>query len=214
MWLRLLNYFKAVRTFIYVLTAFLCVIFLLIFSGVYKTGHNLIMKVVYEQAESYFDLIVKTRLWNSNYGGVYVLKNHGVESNPYLQQLGIKSDIRCEDGISLTMRNPAIMTKEISKLMEKSGVTFHITSLKLFNPENKPDDFETNALKRFEAGEKKVGLVDRSGPIPMFRYMAPLYIEKSCLSCHHDQGYKIGDIRGGISVNIPVGHIDEQLNNS
>lgn len=214
MWLRLLNYFKAVRTFIYVLTAFLCVIFLLIFSGVYRSSHNLIMKVVYEQAESYFDLVVKTRLWNSNYGGVYVLKNNNVESNPYLQQLGIKSDIRCEDGISLTMRNPAIMTKEISKLMQKSGVTFHITSLKLFNPDNQPDDFEKNALKRFETGEKKVWQVDRSGDIPMFRYMAPLYIEKSCLTCHHDQGYKIGDIRGGISVNIPVGHIDEQLNNS
>ncbi|MCE5313368.1 MAG: diguanylate cyclase [Nitrospiraceae bacterium] len=214
MWLRLFGYFKAVRTFIYVLTAFLCVVFLVIFSGIYKNSHDLIMNVVHEQAESYFDLIVKTRLWNSNYGGVYVLKNHDVESNPYLQQLGIKSDMRCEDGISLTMRNPAIMTKEISKLMEKSGVTFHITSLKLFNPENKPDDFETSALKRFEKGEKEAWQVDRSGNKPVYRYMAPLYVEQSCLACHHNQGYKIGDIRGGINVNIPVGHIDEQLTRS
>jgi hypothetical protein len=30
--------------------------------------------------------------------------------------------------------------------------------------------------------------------------MAPLRVEKSCLSCHAEQGYREGDIRGGISV--------------
>ena len=30
--------------------------------------------------------------------------------------------------------------------------------------------------------------------------MAPLVTEKSCLSCHSHQGYREGDVRGGISV--------------
>ena len=33
--------------------------------------------------------------------------------------------------------------------------------------------------------------------------MAPLKTEKSCLTCHAKQGYKAGDIRGGISVTLP-----------
>ncbi|MDX9714423.1 MAG: diguanylate cyclase [Dissulfurispiraceae bacterium] len=182
--------------------------------GIYKKNHNLIMNVVNEQAESYFDLIVKTRIWNSNSGGVYVLKDRDVQSNPYLEKLGIPPDLNCENNQIVTMRNPAIMTREISQLMESSGATFHITSLKLINPENAPDEFEKESLLRFEKGEKKVWKVDRKGSEPLFRYMAPLYIEDSCLTCHAVLGYKFGDIRGGISVNIPIGRIDVQLRNS
>jgi diguanylate cyclase (GGDEF)-like protein len=36
-----------------------------------------------------------------------------------------------------------------------------------------------------------------------FFYMAPLITEQACLQCHEDQGYKLGDVRGGISVEIP-----------
>ncbi|MGI9132680.1 MAG: ATP-binding protein, partial [Rhodoferax sp.] len=32
------------------------------------------------------------------------------------------------------------------------------------------------------------------------RYMAPLMVEKPCLRCHASQGYKVGDVRGGISI--------------
>uniref|UniRef100_A0A7V5XGA6 diguanylate cyclase n=1 Tax=Thermodesulfobacterium geofontis TaxID=1295609 RepID=A0A7V5XGA6_9BACT len=33
--------------------------------------------------------------------------------------------------------------------------------------------------------------------------MAPLLTEKECLTCHGKQGYKIGSIRGGISIYLP-----------
>jgi hypothetical protein len=33
--------------------------------------------------------------------------------------------------------------------------------------------------------------------------MAPLVTKRSCLKCHAKQGYKEGDIRGGISVVLP-----------
>lgn len=36
------------------------------------------------------------------------------------------------------------------------------------------------------------------------RLMRPLATEKRCLKCHGDQGYKEGDIRGGISVSVPM----------
>jgi hypothetical protein len=39
--------------------------------------------------------------------------------------------------------------------------------------------------------------------IPTSAIWAPLITENSCLKCHAKQGYKIGDIRGGISVTLP-----------
>lgn len=33
--------------------------------------------------------------------------------------------------------------------------------------------------------------------------MAPLVTEDKCLKCHAFQGYRVGDVRGGISVTIP-----------
>ncbi len=39
---------------------------------------------------------------------------------------------------------------------------------------------------------------------PYFRLMRPMVTEKGCLKCHGFQGYKVGDIRGGVSVSIPL----------
>lgn len=44
--------------------------------------------------------------------------------------------------------------------------------------------------------------IQKGGKIRYF-YMAPLITKKSCLKCHAKQGYKEGDIRGGISVTVP-----------
>jgi len=33
-------------------------------------------------------------------------------------------------------------------------------------------------------------------------YMAEIEVERACLTCHHDQGYEVGDTRGGISVEV------------
>ena len=38
----------------------------------------------------------------------------------------------------------------------------------------------------------------------MFRYLAPLRVEQSCQKCHFKFNYRVGDIRGGISVSIPI----------
>ena len=36
------------------------------------------------------------------------------------------------------------------------------------------------------------------------RFMKPLMTEQGCLKCHASQGYKVGDIRGGVSVSVPM----------
>ncbi len=161
------------------------------------------------QARIVFNTIVLTRKWNANYGGVYVEKKKGVESNPYLEN----PDIRTVDGRVFTLRNPALMTREISEYAEKEGMfKFHITSLKLMNPHNKPDEFEEKALRQFETGAaKEVSGTELVNNRTYFRYMAPLYIEQDCLQCHQHQNYAIGDVRGGISISFDIEELQDKI---
>ncbi len=161
------------------------------------------------QARVVFNTIVLTRKWNANYGGVYVEKKKGVVSNPYL----INPDIKTVDGRVFTLRNPAFMTREISEYAEKEGLfKFHITSLKLMNPHNEPDEFERKALLQLETGAtKEVSRTERINNRTYFRYMAPLFIEKDCLQCHKHQNYALGQVRGGISISFDIDDLQSKI---
>ncbi|HET6364445.1 MAG TPA: DUF3365 domain-containing protein, partial [Nitrospirota bacterium] len=161
------------------------------------------------QARVVFNTILLTRKWNANYGGVYVEKKEGVESSPYLKD----PDVRTIDGRVFTKRNPALMTREISEFAEKESLfKFHLTSLKLLNPHNQSDEFEAQALRMFERGEKsEVGRVEQINNRSYFRYMAPLYVEDECLQCHREQNYNLGDVRGGISITFDIEDIQHKL---
>ena len=172
---------------------------------------NLVEQSLYLRAKAHFKDIILTRRWNSAYGGVFVEKKPGVESNPYL----LDPDITTTDGKVYTKKNPALMTREISELALKDGdYQFHITSLKLKNPDNTPDPWERQSLEAFETGVKETITREKRGSQDLYRYMAPLFVESSCLACHADQGYKEGDIRGGISVSFDVAGIDAGLLNN
>lgn len=164
-------------------------------------------KLVFEQldieAKALFQQIVLTRRWVADHGGVFVPAT-GKEPNPYLAEPDMV-DIK---GRKYLKESPAMVTKELSEYARKEGgYWFHITSLKLINPENAPDEFERNALKEFEDKHiTETTEVEKMEGRYFYRYIAPLYIEESCLKCHSHQGYKIGDVRGAISVSVPMDH--------
>ena len=204
-WKKPFQYFKDVRTFLIIISVAVTIGVAATYLFRYLTVNELLIQTVRHEAESFAQLIVLTRHWNAEHGGVYVEKRPGVKSNPYLKELGINPDIRTADGRILTMRNPAIMTREISQLAHRDNMAeFHMVSLRSLNPENRPDDFEKRSLERFERGERNIWQIERSGDKPVFRYILPLVTEESCLPCHSKQGYRLGDIRGGVSVIIPA----------
>ncbi|MCG8633190.1 MAG: diguanylate cyclase [Desulfobacterales bacterium] len=179
-----------------------------IFLGFVLTTNRIIKDQMYSTARSHFRNIVLTRRWNADHGGVYVEKRAGVVSNPYLEN----PDITTVDGKVYTKKNPALMTREISEYAREAGdFIYHITSLNPLNPDNRPDDFEKNALEMFEGGSREFTEKKQVGGKTIFRYMAPLYVEKACLSCHGKQMYKIGDVRGGISVTFDISNIQKDL---
>ena len=175
-----------------------------IFAAVTATNRKLIFEQAKTEARALFNGIVLTRKWNAVHGGVYVAKKEGMISNPYLDD----PDIIAKDGRIFTMKNPALMTREISEFAEREGLfRFHITSLSPMNPDNTPDAFEANALKLFSQGEKEAFQSERQQARMIFRYMAPLFVEPECLGCHAKQGYRVGQVRGGISISFDAGDI-------
>jgi diguanylate cyclase (GGDEF)-like protein len=211
-WPKPFRYFKDVKIFLITISVVITIFIAATYLLRYLMVNELLIDTVRHEATSYAQLIVLTRHWNAQYGGVYVEKKPGVESNPYLRQLGVNPDIKTTDGRVLTLRNPAIMTREISELARQGNtVGFHMISLKNLNPLNNPDDFERKALERFEKGEREHWQIDTSNGKPVFRYVIPLIVDETCLSCHRQQGYKRGDIRGGVSVMIPAEGLTAQM---
>ena len=150
---------------------------------------------------AFFQQAILTREWNAKHGGVFVPITEKTRPNPYLP-LAYR-DLTTDTGVEYTKINPALMTREISELAEKSNrIKFHITSLRPLRPGNKPYSWEVEPLKMFENGQEEFSSF--SDNEISFRYMAPLIVTKECLKCHEKQGYKKGDIRGGISVVMPV----------
>jgi len=159
-----------------------------------------------QQASALLQQIIITRSWVADHGGLFVAQGQGVEANPFLPD----TDIKDQQGKTYHFRNPAMVTREISEYANTLGLyKFRLTSLKLKNPANKPLPFEQEALIYFqEKGYEttKTGLADEGydkGAI-VYRRIIPLLVEESCLECHAEQKYSVGDIRGGLSVFIPM----------
>ncbi|MFQ6757913.1 MAG: diguanylate cyclase [Deltaproteobacteria bacterium] len=172
-----------------------------LFTGIYLNHQKTIEKELTSRAQALFNSLVIARKWNALHGGVYVEKVPGMQSNPYLEN----PDITASNGKTYTKKNPALMTREISEIADREGAfQFHITSLKPLNPNNIPDPFELQALLSFSQGKTEAIGKEKIGEATYYRYMAPLFVEKPCLTCHAGQGYQLGDVRGGISVRFNI----------
>ncbi len=196
---------SAFRVFVAAISVAILLSFTVMSAIMSLRAESLIRQVELERARSIFGTLVLARRWNAGYGGVWVPKTAGVESNPWLAN----PDVETAAG-TFTKRNPALMTREISEIATgETGFRFHITSLKPLNPGNVPDAFEREALGEFELRQTEEDWrIEELDDEPTFRFMGALLTEESCLSCHAVQGYKVGDVRGGISVSFPIGAME------
>lgn len=128
----------------------------------------------------------------------------GTPPNPYLSHISDRA-ITTPSGKKLTLMNPAYMSRQVYEL-ERKKYSFigHIASLNPINPQYAPDPWKTKALEAFVPGEIEISSVDKMEGKDYMRLMRPLIVDKTCLKCHAHQGYKVGDVYGGISVAIPM----------
>ncbi len=125
---------------------------------------------------------------------------------------------------------PAIVGTQVANDFSlKTGYRIKQTSLRVRNLNNEPDEWEKKILKLFESGSHTknggYGEIILKEDKNVYRYMKPIYVEIACLQCHGRKteikpaimqflnrrypfdnafGYKEGDVRGGISIVIPI----------
>lgn len=161
-------------------------------------------------AETAFEKDIQYRLWSARHGGVYAPVTEATPPNPYLANIP-ERDIVTPSGRRLTLINPAYMTRQVLELArERNTILGHITSLNPLRPENRADAWETVALQAFERGATEYSEITLLDGQRYFRLMRPLYVDAACLKCHAQQGYRAGEVRGGLSVAVPVYKLVEQ----
>jgi chemotaxis family two-component system sensor kinase Cph1 len=166
--------------------------------------HQTTQKMALHEAKANFNQDQAFRKWATLHGGVYVPIDQRTPPSPYLSHIP-ERDITTKSGKTLTLMNPAYMLRQIHEdFGELYGVAGKITSLKPLRPENKADQWERAALLSFEKGAREAWEYTAIDGKPYLRFMRPMRTQKGCLKCHGHQGYKEGDVRGGVSVSVPL----------
>ena len=156
------------------------------------------------EAKAYLNKDQATRLWAASHGGVYVPISKRTQPNPFLSHLPDR-DIQTPSGKDLTLMNPAYMIRQVMEQYgELHGVRGRITGLKHFSEATAPDDWERAALTAFKSGNEEYLEFSEIEGAPFLRVIRALPTEPDCLKCHAHQGYQVGDVRGGVSVSVPM----------
>jgi hypothetical protein len=142
--------------------------------------------------------------WGTSFDSIYVREKTNALPSHNLAH-GEVSFVETKGGRQLALVNPMAMLREVLDTgHEQFGHQSHLTSLRLFRPENAPDAWESEALKAFEHGEAEASSVETMGGQSYMRVMRPIVTDESCLACHRDAGEHVGGVRGGVSVSIPM----------
>ena len=156
------------------------------------------------EARANYNKDLAFRGWASRHGGVYVKPDERTPPNPYLSHLPDR-DLITTDGIRLTLMNPAYMMHQMTDEYEAIyGIKGKATGQVVINPANKPDAWELEALKRFDRGEQEVLEETSIDGEPYLRFIKAVMMEEACVQCHGYLGFKAGDVRGGVSISIPL----------
>ena len=145
------------------------------------------------------------RTWAASHGGVYVPVDERTPANPYLAHIP-ERDLVTPSGRELTLMNPAYMMRQVGEHFSSLyGVVARMTSLNPLRPENAPDAWERRSLEEIKQSRmsEKIEFTQIAG-VPHLRLIQAVTVTPDCLRCHGHQGYKEGDIRGGISVSLSM----------
>jgi len=187
---------------------------LLISGSLFASLGQLRDQVLRNEAQAVADQVVSFRSWVAASGMVWVNKLTP-EFEDYLSVHGTGDSTRFYG------KNPALATRELSTIANKTSTraSFTVTSDKIRQKANAPDAFEKAAIAEFST-DKSLLFIEKH-EADTYRYARPLIVKEGCLKCHGDPkdapaaviqkygdknafGYKVGDVRGIISVTLPT----------
>jgi HAMP domain-containing protein len=189
----------------------------LVVAGVLIGVDSLGRRQLKNEAVAVAEQVIAFRAWVATTGVVWV--DHTTPNFP--DYLGRRNGVDGNgNALEFSSKNPALATRELSEIANKSSTraTFRVTSDEYRNPANMPDTFESTAISMFKKDKdlKNYDVIERG----YYRYSQPIYVQQACLKCHGDPkdapadviqkygdqrafGYKVGDVRGIISVKLP-----------
>ena len=172
------------------------------FAWMSAIAHGGVIALAAAQARASFRKDVAYRRWALSTGGVYVpavaaaLRDERV---PPEDRTGTT-----EGGRALTLVSPSTITREVLDAdAAAGGPRARITGAHPLRPENRPDAWEAKALARLERGEPDV-VEEIEGDPPVLRYMGRLASDATCSRCHGPQPAGPAELRGGISIAVPI----------
>ncbi|ACS81201.1 c-type heme family protein [Maridesulfovibrio salexigens] len=180
------------------------------YNRIVQAEEDNIYRSALKEAEVAFEKDLTYRRWVAGLGGLYAEVSPKLQPNDYLHVP--QRDVTTTDGEIMTMINPAYMMRMVYGMMdEEAGLHGHITSLNPIRPENKPSAWEAKILESFNNNPADFHALATENEKPVLHFMRPMVTEEKCLKCHAQQGYKVGDIRGGISVTVPMSEYQQTM---
>lgn len=217
---KILTHYKIAYTFLLIgWTAIIAYLLLWKISEL-KTNYD---DLAFYETKTWIERDLLYNNWNAFHGGVYILSKDSIETN---RNRKIRQHIlETKDGKKLILINHLSMNKQVNELSQNKGkFKSRLTSLKPVKPSNQPDKWErkvlqyftsstkTNKSNKFENGDDEYYSLDTIDGKRFYRYMIALKVKSECLTCHESEGYKVGDLKGGLSVSIPASHYDKYYN--
>jgi diguanylate cyclase (GGDEF)-like protein len=199
---------KDYRVFLFSISMIIALFVAGIFLGLYFRNGQLIIQEIIMRGRADFNDITLNRNWEEGHSGVYAEKKIGIKPDMYLDN----PDFETMNGKFYSKVSSTLMTDEVVTFAPLDGMlVFHVTSLFPIDPKNLADEFERDALNKFLTGKNEIFEKKDINERFYFRYMVPLYARQDCLQCHFEQGYRLGDILGGISINYNIEDIEDKL---
>jgi signal transduction histidine kinase/CheY-like chemotaxis protein len=195
-----------IRSVLFIALLWSALIFLSLYSGIRSHEEHSILLAT-NQASDYWNKDSAFRAWATRHGGLYVKPDERTPPDPLLPHLPHR-DVETKDGVKLTLMNPAYMMRQMTEEFEELyGIKGKITGQVLLDPEgqrNRADSWELESLKQFDQGKSEIIQLTQINDEPYLRLMRPLIMTDGCVVCHGHLGFKVGDIRGGVSVSVPL----------
>ncbi|GFO58721.1 histidine kinase [Geomonas silvestris] len=142
-----------------------------------------------------------------------------VETRDYMSSV-----VRGEPEQNYNLVPQVVATQVAKRVTQNTKYYLRQVSLRYRNPQNSPDAYEAEQLKKFahESRPREVYGVLESDGKQVFRYLQPMIATQSCLECHgtyqsapdfvqrrfppghYSYNYKVGEVIGAVSVTIPM----------
>ena len=146
----------------------------------------------------------RDRHWTTLFGDVYLPITQETEKELEDSKVPLQF-VTTTSGTRLALLSPLLVRQALeSRADNPFPVKSRMTSLNPSHPENAADPWEERGLLMFETGQTEVSELQSIDGKPHLRFLGALRTEQSCLRCHEVQGYRVGDIRGAVSIAVPL----------